>query len=82
VLRFDAVGSSRPRSIRLPARNNAAGVWRLAAGAGAIWATTPRDRALWRIDPKTGAVTRITMPFLPTGVAADDDGVWVTVRAG
>jgi DNA-binding SARP family transcriptional activator/streptogramin lyase len=80
VLRFDAVGSSGPRSIPLPVTNDAAGVWRVAAGAGAIWATTPRDGALWRIDRETNAVTRIRMPFLPTGVAADEDDVWVTVR--
>ena len=58
-----------------------AGVWNLAAGAGSIWATTPREGALWRIDPKTNGVTRIAMPYNPTGVAADGDDVWVTVRA-
>jgi DNA-binding SARP family transcriptional activator/streptogramin lyase len=81
VVRFHAAGPGRPRSVRLPVNNGEAGVWRLAAGAGAIWATTPRDGALWRIDPKTDAVTRIPLPYLPTGVAADDDHVWVTVRA-
>ena len=58
-----------------------AGVWNVAAGVGAVWATTPREGALWRIDPRTNAVTRITMPHFPTGVAADDDDLWVTVRA-
>ena len=81
VVRLHAAGPGRPRSVSLPVNNDAAGVWRVAAGAGAIWATTPRDGALWRIDPKTDAVTRIPVPYLPTGVAADDDHVWVTVRA-
>jgi DNA-binding SARP family transcriptional activator/streptogramin lyase len=81
VVRLHAAGAGRPETVRLPVNNGEAGVWRLAAGAGAIWATTPRDGALWRIDPKTDAVKRIPMPYLPTGVAADDDDVWVTVRA-
>ena len=57
-----------------------AGVWNVAAGAGYIWATTPRDGALWRINPQTNAVTRISMPHLPTGVTANANQVWVTVR--
>ena len=52
----------------------------IAAGAGDIWATTPRDGALWRIDPKTNAVTRVNFPYMPTGVTADANDVWVTVR--
>jgi hypothetical protein len=40
-----------------------------------------RPDEAWRIDPETDAVTRIPMPYLPSGVAADDDAVWVTVRA-
>ena len=58
-----------------------AGVTTVAAGAGWIWATVPDSRALWRIDPKTNHVTRIPMQYFPWGVAAGDDGVWVTVRA-
>ena len=81
VDRLHAVGSPRPRSILLPAVDNAyAGVWSVAAGAGYIWATTPRDFALWRINPQTNAVTRISMPHLPTCVTANGDEVWVTVR--
>lgn len=80
VVRLRAVGRARLRNILLPVRSEA-GVWLLAAGAGAVWATTPRDGTLWRIDPKTNGPTRITMPYLPTGVAADDNDVWVTVRA-
>jgi DNA-binding SARP family transcriptional activator/streptogramin lyase len=79
VVRLRAVGSARPTQIPLPMRNFA-GVWNIAAGAGAIWATTPRDRALWRIDPKTNAVTRLRMRYLPTEVAVDANDVWVTLR--
>jgi streptogramin lyase len=75
-----AVGGANPHDISLPVKNPTdAGVWNVAAGAGAIWATTPRDRTLWRVDPKTNEVTPIPMPYPPAGVAADDDGVWVTV---
>jgi hypothetical protein len=45
-----------------------------------MWATTPHDGALWRIDPKTSRVTRVNLPYLPTGVAADANDVWLTVR--
>jgi SARP family transcriptional regulator, regulator of embCAB operon len=81
VVRLHAIGPARPRSISLPARSvGFVGVWNIAAGAGDIWATTPRDGALWRIDPKTNAVTRVNLPYLPTGVTADANDVWVTVR--
>lgn len=81
VVRLRAVGATRPRSIPLPVTKQFdAGVWNVAAGAGEIWATTPREGALWRIDPRTNDVTRIAMPYYPTGVAADGDDVWVTVR--
>ncbi len=80
LARLRADGSSTPRHISLPAHNHDAGVWDIAAGAGYIWATTPRDHALWRINPKTDAVTRIAMPYLPTGVTADANDVWVTMR--
>lgn len=49
--------------------------------SAAVWATTPRDGALWKIDPKTNEVTRITVPYLPTCVAAGEDDIWVTVRS-
>ena len=85
VVRTSAVGPVRPHSVLLPFRNRGrcpqiSCVWTVAAGAGAIWATTPEDRALWRIDPTTNAVTRIPLPYAPTGVTADADDVWVTVR--
>jgi DNA-binding SARP family transcriptional activator/streptogramin lyase len=79
VARFNAVGTPHLRAIALPTRGFA-GVWNLAAGGGSIWATTARDGTLWRIDEKTNAVTRIAIPYVPTGVAADANDVWVTVR--
>jgi len=85
VVRTPAVGSPKPRHVALPTqkRHNPrrSAVWQVGAGAGAVWAVTPRYGALWRIEPETDAVTEIPMPYLPSGVAADDDAVWVTVRA-
>ena len=78
VLRINAVGAPRPHVIQLP--GGTSGVWDIAVGARAVWATTPGDGALWRIDPKTNAVTRVSIPYRPTGVAADANNVWVTVR--
>jgi streptogramin lyase len=83
LLRFPAVGSSVPtriKRIKLPVRPPYSDVWNVAAGAGSIWATTPRAHALWQIDPQTNHRTRIPMPYLPSGVTADADDVWVTVR--
>jgi len=80
VVRMRAVGGAKPHDISLPVKNPAdVGVWNVAAGSGAVWATTPRDGTLWRVDPKTNKATPIPMPYPPAGVAADDDGVWVTV---
>ncbi|HZR96492.1 MAG TPA: BTAD domain-containing putative transcriptional regulator [Gaiellaceae bacterium] len=79
VVRLSAVGAPRPHLIHLPV-TSFSGVWSLAAGGGYIWATTARDGTLWRIDPRTNGVKRIRMPYLPTGVAADANDVWVTVR--
>ena len=85
VVRLSAVGTPRRDRIRLPVHNRRACldiscVWRVAAGAGFIWATTPEDGALWRIDPTTNEVRRIALPYRPTGVVADAKNVWVTVR--
>jgi DNA-binding SARP family transcriptional activator/streptogramin lyase len=79
VVRLDAVGSGAPEPIALPVAYSSS-VWTVAAGAGAIWATTPQDRALWRIDPETNDTTRIPLGYSPGGVTVADDGVWVTVR--
>jgi streptogramin lyase len=78
VVRMHAIGDAGPRNVALPVKESA-GVWNVAAGAGAVWATTPRDRTLWRIDPSTNEVTSVGLRYPPAGVAADDDGVWVTV---
>ena len=82
VVRLPAVGRGTPHAVLLPttATDYPSAVWRNAAGAGNIWAAAPRLHALYRIDPKTNAVTRILVPYLPSGVAADDDAIWVTVR--
>jgi len=84
VVRLPAVGSGAPQSTHLPVQHagcpKLSCVWNVAVGAGAIWATTPEDHALWRIDPNTNAVKRISLPYPPTGVTADANNVWVTVR--
>jgi streptogramin lyase len=84
VARINAIGSPRPRRIRLPGADGLDGVWCVAAGAGGIRATTPRathvDAALWRIDPKTGHASRVGVPYRPACVTANASGVWVTRR--
>jgi class 3 adenylate cyclase/sugar lactone lactonase YvrE len=85
VVRLSAVGATRPHPLRLRVLNRGrcpklSCVWNIAAGAGFIWAVVPEDGALWRIDPKTDAVRRVPLPYRPTGVAADANNVWVTVR--
>jgi class 3 adenylate cyclase/streptogramin lyase len=80
VARLNAISPTVPRTVNLPTSNRASGVWNVATGHGYVWATTPRDGALWRIDPMTDDVVRVTLPPLPTGVATDAGGVWVTVR--
>jgi hypothetical protein len=54
----------------------------LAAGAGAVWATTIGGRPLLRIDPRTArAVASLSVPA--QAVAADRSGVWaVCCQAG
>jgi streptogramin lyase len=78
VIRLNLAGAAPPRPIRFAGAES--GVWTVAAGAGAIWATTPHDRALWRIDPKTNHVTRVPLPYDPAGVTVNAGEVWVTVR--
>ena len=80
VTRLHAVGRARPRRISLPTGNPLVGVEDIAGGAGAVWATMPGAGELWRIDPQTSTVTRVRLPYLPTGVTTDADDVWVTVR--
>jgi DNA-binding SARP family transcriptional activator/streptogramin lyase len=78
VIRLNLAGAPHPRSIRFAGAKS--GVLTVAAGAGAIWATTPHDRALWRINPKTSRVTRVALPYDPVGVTVNAGKVWVTVR--
>ncbi len=78
LIRLSAVGPPRPRRIALP--GGRAGIWTIAVGANAVWAASPDDQALWRINSTTNVVTRIDLPYLPTGVTADASDVWVTVR--
>jgi DNA-binding SARP family transcriptional activator len=82
IIHLPAVGPATKDVIELPGGGvpRASYVQDVDVGAGAVWAVTPRLGALWRIDPETDAVSRIHIPFLPSGVAADDDAVWVTVR--
>ena len=80
VTRLHAVGRARPRRISLPTGNPLVGVESIARGVGAIWATMPGAGELWRLDPKTSTVTRVGLPYLPTGVTTDANDVWVTVR--
>jgi streptogramin lyase len=84
VTRIPAVGSKEPHAVALPVGapgQRSSAVWMVDASASGVWAVTPRFGALWKIDPETDAVTEIPLPYLPSGVAADDDAVWVTIRS-
>ncbi|HSC49916.1 MAG TPA: BTAD domain-containing putative transcriptional regulator, partial [Gaiellaceae bacterium] len=81
VVRLPAVGAAPPRHVSFPVEVDRAGVTSVAAGAGAIWATVPDDHAVWRIDPKTNRAKRIELGHYPWGVAVDDAGIWVALRA-
>lgn len=81
VTRLHAVGAPRVRDIFLGAHTSGGGVWQLAQSARDIWAAVPRDNAVWRIDPDTDRAKRIVLPYLPTGVAADANNVWVALRS-
>ena len=81
VFRVPAVGNATPEVIDLHGvASQYSYVWDVDAGAGAVWAVTPRLGSLWRIDPETHEVTRVRIPYLPSGVTAEEDAVWVTVR--
>jgi hypothetical protein len=65
------------RAVVVPGIETAAApVVGLAAGAGAVWATTTSGRPLLRIDPGTARVAA-SLPVLAGAVAADRRGVWV-----
>jgi streptogramin lyase len=66
----------------------------LTAGAGSIWLASFADATLIRLDPETASI-EATIPlvlpgeepgsdwkFLPTHVAANQDGVWVSTARG
>jgi streptogramin lyase len=83
VIRVPAVGQATPEVIDLPGGvSRSSYVWDVDAGAGAVWAVTPRLGSLWKIDPETHGVTRVRIAYLPSGVAVEEDAVWVTVRGG
>jgi hypothetical protein len=74
VLRVDPVTR---RSVVVPGIETAEPpVVRLAAAAGAVWATTTGGRRLLRIDPGAARLVA-SLPVPAQGVAADRDGVWV-----
>ena len=81
VLRLPAGETGRAGRISLPKAARPGGITSVAAGAGGIWVAVPDDRAVWRIDPKTNRTTRIGVRYHPWGVAVDDKGVWVVLRA-
>ncbi|HJQ75564.1 MAG TPA: BTAD domain-containing putative transcriptional regulator [Gaiellaceae bacterium] len=82
VARVPAVGAEKPDTVVLPVTTaRRVGVTTLAVGGGAIWATVPGDHAVFRIDQKTHEATRVGLPYFPWGVAATEDGIWVSLRA-
>ena len=54
----------------------------IAVGDDAVWLSGDAlDRRLFRLDPRTGRiVATIPLPFIPSSVAADASGVWVTAQ--
>jgi streptogramin lyase len=66
----------------------------LTAGAGSIWLASFADAMLIRLDPETASIDAtipLVLPgeepgsdwkFLPTHVAANEDGVWVSTARG
>lgn len=55
----------------------------VATGAGSVWVTNRDSHDVSRIDPRTNkAIAAIRLPanLSPFGVAAHEDGVWVSIR--
>ena len=52
----------------------------LAVGEGSIWlAGDAFGRTVWRVDPGSRQViATIPLPFIPAGIAAGENGVWIT----
>ncbi len=50
----------------------------LAVDEGAVWSANSTG-SVWRIEPSSGRVTKIALGHHPTGIAAGDGAVWVTI---
>ena len=58
----------------------AGGLFSVATGGGAVWATNPDLLEVVRIDPRTNRMTaRIEFRGSPRGIAAVGDQIWVSV---
>ena len=80
VSRVDPDSRAVTRTQRLPGGDAGvlptAGLPRIAAGAGAVWAVNP-DGSVSRIDPESGRlVARIEPEFPAWTIAAGEEGVW------
>lgn len=51
----------------------------LEVGAGAAWLANGDEGTVVRVDPETGAAETIDVGGSPNGIAATEDGVWVSV---
>jgi DNA-binding SARP family transcriptional activator/DNA-binding beta-propeller fold protein YncE len=73
-----------PRTRRIVARIPIGrGPLGVSTGAGSVWVTNRDSRSVSRIDPRsntTVATVRLPAVLSPYGVAAREDGVWVSVR--
>jgi DNA-binding beta-propeller fold protein YncE len=73
-----------PRTRRIVARVPVGrGPLGVSTGAGSVWVTNRASHGVTRIDPRsnaTVATVRLPAALSPYGVAARDDGVWVSVR--
>jgi YVTN family beta-propeller protein len=54
-----------------------AGSTSIAAGEGAVWATSEQERAVLRVDPGSTSVQRIPVGGDPSGIAVGAGAVWV-----
>jgi hypothetical protein len=56
----------------------ATGAIDLAVDEGAVWSANSTG-SVWRIEPSSGRITKIALGHHPTGIAAGDGAVWVTI---
>jgi YVTN family beta-propeller protein len=55
----------------------------VAAGAGAVWTSTPLTKTLWKIDPDTGHfIGRVRLGRSPLGIAFGEGALWVVGNDG